>query len=124
MRRVVLVSVLSFSVSARAVEQVPDFGSNPGELTMFEHVPPNVPAGPRPLVVVLHGCSRDHEYAQDAGLVDVADELGVLLAIAEQDTGNNAQACFNWFEDGDITRDEGEALSIKQMVDDMKARHD
>src|SRR5688572_6977086 len=122
--RWLLMFCLSFAMRARAVDEVSDFGSNPGELAMFEHVPANLPTGPQPLVVVLHGCSQDHEYAQDAGLVDVADELGVLLVMTEQSTANNAQACFNWFEDEDITRDQGEALSIKQMVDDMKARHD
>ncbi|MGH8525202.1 MAG: PHB depolymerase family esterase [Gammaproteobacteria bacterium] len=38
-------------------------------------------------------------------------------------TGNNALGCFNWFLPGDISRDQGEALSIKQMIDAMKADH-
>jgi poly(hydroxyalkanoate) depolymerase family esterase len=30
---------------------------------------------------------------------------------------NNQNACFNWFEPDDTSRDRGEALSIRQMID-------
>lgn len=33
---------------------------------------------------------------------------------------NNGNKCFNWFELSDIQRDQGEALSIRQMIDRMK----
>jgi len=36
---------------------------------------------------------------------------------------NNQNACFNWFEPEDTARDRGEALSIRQMIDAMVARH-
>jgi poly(3-hydroxybutyrate) depolymerase len=36
---------------------------------------------------------------------------------------NNQNACFNWFEPDDTARDRGEALSIRQMIDAMIARH-
>jgi poly(hydroxyalkanoate) depolymerase family esterase len=42
---------------------------------------------------------------------------------AEQPSSNNVSSCFNWFQAGDIARGQGEALSIKQMVDAMKAAH-
>ena len=31
--------------------------------------------------------------------------------------------CFNWFQPEDTARDRGEALSIRQMIDAMIARH-
>jgi poly(hydroxyalkanoate) depolymerase family esterase len=45
------------------------------------------------------------------------------LVFAQQQGINNSSKCFNWFQSGDITRGYGEALSIKQMVDKMKATH-
>ena len=42
----------------------------------------------------------------------------------EQGSANNQNACFNWFEPGDIRRGAGEALSIKQMVDKMISDYD
>jgi poly(hydroxyalkanoate) depolymerase family esterase len=36
---------------------------------------------------------------------------------------NNPFACFNWFQAEDNTRDHGEALSIRQMVEAMLARY-
>ena len=108
---------------AAAVSEVVDFGSNPGALAMFEHVPSGV-SGPMPLVVVLHGCAQDHGYAEQVGLVQLAERSGVALVIAEQTSANNASRCFNWYEAGDIARDRGEALSLAQMVATMKDRHD
>jgi hypothetical protein len=33
---------------------------------------------------------------------------------------NNPNACFNWFEPEHATRDRGEALSIRQMIDKVR----
>src|SRR5262249_10303960 len=47
--------------------------------------------------------------------------FGFAGVCPEQERANNWSSCFNWFQPGDISRDQGEALSIKQMVDTMKA---
>src|SRR4029453_13945260 len=36
---------------------------------------------------------------------------------------NNQNACFNWFEPEDTTRDRGEAHSIRQMIEATIQRH-
>ena len=41
----------------------------------------------------------------------------------EQTQANNSNRCFNWFLRSDNRRDQGEALSIRQMVDKMRADH-
>ena len=118
------------------------FGSNPGNLRMFSYVPPGVaPAGP--LIVVLHGCKqRAATFARDAGWLAVADDAKLALLLPEQKGlprylhdvyvfpwavalfgANNQNACFNWFEPGHTARDRGEALSIRQMIEAMIARH-
>ena len=45
------------------------------------------------------------------------------VVCAQQPSSNHPTSCFNWFEPGDIARGAGEALSIKQMVDAMKAAY-
>ncbi|MCP5477162.1 MAG: PHB depolymerase family esterase [Rhodanobacteraceae bacterium] len=106
-----------------ALTQVSGFGSNPGSLTMFKYVPSGLPAN-APLVVALHGCAQSaSSYDEETGWVLLADRWKFALLLPEQTTSNNSSRCFNWFEAGDIGRGAGEALSIKQMVDKMKADH-
>ncbi|HYH94729.1 PHB depolymerase family esterase, partial [Hyalangium sp.] len=105
-----------------SLTQVASFGTNPGNLTMYKYVPAGVPAN-APLVVALHGCTQTASAYQGAGWNALADVLKFHVLYPEQKSGNNASSCFNWFEVGDIARGQGEALSIKQMVDKMKADH-
>jgi poly(hydroxyalkanoate) depolymerase family esterase len=113
----------SRSLAAEPVE-VAGFGSNPGNLTMFKYIPDALPAS-APLVVVMHGCKQNaRSFANESGWIQLADTLRLALALPEQTQGNNQNRCFNWFQPGDITRDQGEALSVKQMVDKIKAEHD
>jgi poly(hydroxyalkanoate) depolymerase family esterase len=50
----------------------------------------------------------------------LADQWGFALLLPEQKKDNNRQACFNWFRAGDTQRDQGEVLSIKQMIDKLQ----
>lgn len=102
--------------------QVTSFGTNPGNLNMYKYVPAGVPAN-APLVVALHGCTQTASAYQGAGWNALADVLKFYVVYPEQKSANNSSSCFNWFELGDIARGQGEALSIKQMVDNMKANH-
>lgn len=93
------------------------FGSNPGALEAKVHVPANLPkrAG---MVVALHGCTQnaaDYEYG--TGWSRLADDYGFVVLYPQQTRQNNANTCFNWFVLDDIARDQGEALSIRQMID-------
>ena len=99
------------------------FGSNPGCLRALTYVPAELSAGV-PLVVVLHGCSQSaSEYDMGTGWSQLAARLGFALLFPEQRRSNNAALCFNWFESEDNRRDAGEALSIRQMVETIVARH-
>src|SRR5262245_39160038 len=103
--------------------EVTDFGSNPGHLRMFKYVPSGLPPS-SPLVVVMHGCTQNaRDYGADSGWIELADRLHLALALPEQSQSNNPRNCFNWFVIGHNRRGQGEALSIKQMVDKMKADH-
>ena len=105
-----------------AMTTVTGFGSNPGALTMYTYVPASVPAN-APLVVALHGCTQSAADYVNAGWNDLADVEKAYVVYPEQSTSNNSQKCFNWFQSEDTTRDSGEALSIKQMVDWMKTKY-
>ncbi len=120
---VVVVVVALAACAASALEPVDDFGDNPGNLEMFEHVPVGVD-GPLPLVLALHGCSQDEVWSDDIGLTAAADEFGFVVVAARQKSINNGQLCFNWFEEDDITAGDGEQQSLLSMIDSAKARHD
>ena len=109
-----------------ALDPVVDFGTNPGALRMYVHVPADGPgsvvpprqvSSPRPLVVVLHGCGQTAKgYETGARWGELADRHGFVVVYPEQQGGNNQRTCFNWFADGDTHRGRGETESIRQMI--------
>jgi poly(hydroxyalkanoate) depolymerase family esterase len=112
------VNILSFSQTGWL--QITSFGTNPGNLKMYQYVPDNI-SNNAPLVVVLHGCGQTaQEYANESGWNVLADNHKFYLLYAEQQYLNNSSYCFNWFNTADNSRDQGEVYSVKQMVDYMK----
>jgi poly(hydroxyalkanoate) depolymerase family esterase len=119
----VLLLAMSPGAFATNVVAVSDFGSNPGNLSMFKYVPDKLPPS-APLVVVMHGCTQHAAtFAKESGWTQLADGLRFALVLPETDKPL-ANGCFTWYQTSDATRDQGEALSIKQMVDKMKSDHD
>jgi feruloyl esterase len=109
--------------ASRLVE-VKDFGSNPGDLGMLTYVPGNLPPS-APLVVLLHGCTQSAaSYDKGTGWSRLADRYGFALLLPQQKWKNNPLRCFNWFRPQHIAREQGEALSIRQMIERMLASHD
>jgi poly(hydroxyalkanoate) depolymerase family esterase len=99
------------------------FGSNPGALRMFTYAPKNLGRSPA-LVVVLHGCTQSAaSYDVGAGWSTLADRYGFVLLLPEQTQANNPKTCFNWFLPGDTSRDRGEAMSIRQMIEKTIGAH-
>jgi poly(hydroxyalkanoate) depolymerase family esterase len=83
---------------------------------MFSFVPGNLQQPPA-LVVVLHGCGQTAAgYDLGAGWSTLAKHYGFALLMPEQQSSNNANTCFNWFNPEDTARDSGEACSIRQMI--------
>ena len=97
--------------------------ANPGDLAARIYLPEDLKPG-APLVVVLHGCTQNAAgYDHGSGWSTLADRHGFALLYPEQRRGNNANLCFNWFEPGDIRRDGGEVLSIRNMIGQLIAGH-
>ncbi|MCF8256810.1 MAG: PHB depolymerase family esterase [Flavobacteriales bacterium] len=129
MLRVLSASVIAFCLLAIAsckdssdypgLSSVPDFGSNPGSLDMFMFAPTS-PTADMPLVVALHGCSQSAaDMADLTRWNDLGERHGFYVIYPEQRTLNNVSLCFNWFQTGDIERNEGESRSIRSMVQHM-----
>ena len=118
-----LVALSASPTLAATTVEVTNFGSNPGKLKMFKHIPDQLPTSAA-LVVVMHGCKQNaRTFTDEAGWTLLSDKLHVALVMPEQQQANNQNNCFNWFDPADNVRDRGEALSVKQMVDKMKADH-
>src|SRR4051812_13278708 len=109
--------------AAATLTQVSGFGSNPGALRMYSYVPAGLPGG-SPVVVALHGCAQSaSDYYGHIGWSKYAEAYHAALIFPEQASANNPLSCFNWYVAGDIARGQGEALSIKQMVDYAVTRY-
>jgi len=116
--------------AAQAVDTltaITSFGSNPGNLLMYSYAPQNAPAS-APLVLALHGCTETATDYEAAGWNELADTYHFYVLYPQQQSANNVETCFNWFGNtsgstADITRGQGEAESIVQMIDTMKAKY-
>lgn len=99
------------------------FEPNPGNLRMFQYLPPGVGPGAA-LVVTLHGCGQTAAgYELGAGWCQLADQAGFAVLAPEQKAVNNPHTCFDWFNPEDIVRDSGEAASIAAMIRSVVAAH-
>ena len=123
-------ALLATSTPARAADTltaVTSFGSNPGSLLMYTYAPSGAPAN-APLVLALHGCGETATDYQAAGWDALAEANGFYVLYPQQQSANNIETCFNWFGNtsgstADITRGQGEAESIIQMIDTMKSTY-
>ncbi|MER6983635.1 PHB depolymerase family esterase [Streptomyces carpinensis] len=114
---------LAASAAAGTLQQVTDFGSNPGNLAMYEYAPADLPAS-APLVVALHGCTQSaSDYHAHSGWQKFADQWGFAVVYPQTSTANNSLSCFSWFDSTKDTRGKGEAASVMQMVATAAAQY-
>jgi poly(hydroxyalkanoate) depolymerase family esterase len=113
----------TYAFSQVALTPEPSFGSNPGNLNMYSYVPSGI-SGSTALVIAMHGCSQTASiYAAQTGWNKLADRHKFIMIYPEQVSANNSSKCFNWFDATDQSKNQGEALSVKQMVDYMKLNY-
>ncbi|MFD6494128.1 PHB depolymerase family esterase [Streptomyces sp. NPDC060188] len=113
----------SSAAAAGTLQQVTGFGSNPGNLAMYEYAPSDLPAD-APLVVALHGCTQSaSDYHAHSGWQKFADLWGFAVVYPQTSSANNSLSCFSWFDAAKDTRAKGEAASVRQMVDSAVAQY-
>ncbi|WP_327367163.1 extracellular catalytic domain type 1 short-chain-length polyhydroxyalkanoate depolymerase [Streptomyces sp. NBC_01217] len=111
------------AAAAGGLQQVTNFGSNPGNLQMYEYAPADLPAN-APLVIALHGCTQTaNAYYTNSGWPKYADLWGFAVVFPQTTSANNALSCFGWFDPAEDSRGKGEAASIVQMVEHAKQQY-
>ena len=101
-----------------------EFRNPAGQLTYKVHVPVRTSGAPRPLLVMLHGCTQSvDDFAAGTRMNPLADEHDVLVLYPEQAAHANASRCWNWFRPQDQGRDGGEPALIAGIVREVAARH-
>ena len=105
-------------ISEENLIYIENFGSNPGNLKMFNYFNKEYNKNePEPLVVVLHGCSQNaNDVAELTGWNKLAELNNFIVLYPQQKFSNNSNLCFNWFKSKDIDKGKGECESIYQMI--------
>lgn len=116
-----LVFIFTLVIPAHANNFIPlnNFGDNPGELTASLSVPQH---HSQALVVLLHGCAQNGiEFAKNSSFTTLSTQHNFALLVPQQSDKNNIKLCFNWFSPQDIEKDQGETLSLVNMIKKAQA---
>ncbi|WP_338416857.1 PHB depolymerase family esterase [uncultured Sphaerotilus sp.] len=91
------------------------------------YLPPS-PAGqrpaPRPLLLMLHGCTQTpDDFATGTRMNDAARTGGFLVLYPAQSAFANLQRCWNWFKHNHQQRDRGEAALLADLTWEVVQTH-
>jgi poly(hydroxyalkanoate) depolymerase family esterase len=101
------------------------FSNEAGTRDYRLYVPSGPASGPRPLVVMLHGCTQDPEdFAAGTTMNLLAEDSGCLVLYPEQAASANHSQCWNWFDAAHQQRDQGEPSLIAGMTRQVMREHD
>ncbi|MBC7994287.1 MAG: PHB depolymerase family esterase [Rhizobacter sp.] len=101
------------------------FSNQAGARAYKLYIPAGVCEAPRPVVVMLHGCTQSaDDFAAGTQMNRLADERGFLVVYPEQAANANLSKCWNWFKQQDQLRGTGEPSLIAGIVREVATRHD
>ncbi|MDB5730662.1 MAG: esterase [Variovorax sp.] len=79
-------------------------------------------AAPRPLVLMLHGCTQDPaDFASGTRMNALAREHGFVVLYPEQTQRGNANRCWNWFKTQHQQRGRGEPALLAALTQSVMA---
>ncbi|WP_063994395.1 extracellular catalytic domain type 1 short-chain-length polyhydroxyalkanoate depolymerase [Bradyrhizobium sp.] len=100
------------------------FANAAGSRTYKLFIPSHAGGGPRPLIVMLHGCTQSpDDFAAGTRMNFLADERNCFVVYPEQPRGANHAKCWNWFRTGDQRRDGGEPSLIAGITRQIMREH-
>ena len=101
-----------------------EFSNAAGSRAYKVYVPAGQAETPRPMVVMLHGCTQSvDDFAAGTQMNRLADEHGFLVVYPEQTAQANASKCWNWFKPQDQRRNVGEPSLIAGIVREVAQTH-
>lgn len=100
------------------------FSNAAGSRAYKVYVPAGQANAPRPLIVMLHGCTQSvDDFAAGTQMNRLADAHGFLVVYPEQPSQANASKCWNWFKPQDQLRGTGEPSLIAGIVREVAQTH-
>ena len=91
------------------------------------YLPPTVagqPPSPRPLVLMLHGCTQTpDDFATGTRMNDAARADGFLVLYPAQSAFANLHRCWNWFKHHHQQRERGEAALLADLTQEVVQAH-
>ena len=79
---------------------------------------------PRPLIIMLHGCTQSaDDFAAGTRMNFAAEDHGCFVAYPEQISAANASKCWNWFETKHQSRGQGEPSLIAGIAQQIMKDH-
>lgn len=93
------------------------FRNSSGQRAYKLYVPPEAHGEPRPLVVMLHGCTQDaDDFAAGTAMNEAAREQGFYVLYPVQSRDANPQKCWNWFKHNHQQQGRGEPSILAGMT--------
>ncbi|MFA5898240.1 MAG: PHB depolymerase family esterase [Hyphomicrobium sp.] len=101
------------------------FSNEAGTRAYKLYIPSRHGDGPRPLIVMLHGCTQSaDDFAAGTRMNFAAEALGCFVVYPEQPAAANASRCWNWFKGSDQQRDQGEPSLIAGITREVMKDYD
>lgn len=84
------------------------------------YVPSGQVTAPRPLLVLLHGCTQNAiDIARGTRAERFAERAGMLVLTPEQPASAHPQKCWNWYAPGHQSRDSGEVALLASLIQEV-----
>lgn len=95
------------------------------DYALFVPTAPAAPPGPRPLVLMLHGCTQNPaDFAAGTRMNELAQAQGFVVLYPAQSQRMNPQGCWNWFKHSHQRRGHGEPELLASLTREvMRTQH-